>query len=108
MSSREQFEFAVVSPEGRRERSDSTVIDRPSGLDGLCVGYVWDYVFRGDEMFELVTAEVRARFDDVEFVDYEVFGNVHGNAAEEAEAFSRLEERLRAHEVDVVVAGVGA
>ena len=75
-------------------------------VDGKRIGFVWDYVFRGDEMCELVKDEIRSVSVDVEFVDYTEFGNIHG--PEEREVMSALPDRLRAARLDSVIIGTGA
>ena len=70
------------------------------------IGFVWDYVFRGDEMFAVIEQELARRFSDAVFVPYERFGNMHGH--DERKALAALPERLRAEQVDAVVVGVGA
>ncbi len=39
---------------------------------------MWDYLFRGDEIFPVLETELVERFPDVEIVGYDVFGNTHG------------------------------
>ena len=74
--------------------------------EGKRIGFVWDYVFRGDEMFRILEEELGKRFPGSSFVPYEAFGNIHGH--DEREVLAKLPERLRAEKVDAVVVGVGA
>ena len=99
-------EFDVVWPVGARPTASSAAAARLSDLNGRKVAFVWDYIFRGDEMFELIKADLRRRFPSVEFVDHAAFGNIHG--AHELEELEALPERLAEHEVDAAVVGVGA
>jgi hypothetical protein len=101
--------YEVVSPLGRRSAPPpAELAARPEALTGRRVAFVWDHVFRGDRMFTRFQQAAAAHFSGVEFVPHEVFGNIHGTAAEEHEAVELLPERLRAHGVDVAVVGVGA
>jgi hypothetical protein len=77
-------------------------------LSGKTVGYVWDYLFRGDEMFTAVSELIRSRYQDVTFLGPEVFGNIHGADAEERDSLEKLPARLREYGVDVAVVAVGA
>jgi hypothetical protein len=98
--------FAVLAPLGRPARAALTRPPRLTSLDGRRVAFVWDEIFRGDEMFAVIAQELTARWPRVEFVGHEHFGNPEqrdGTAVIEA-----LPGRLRAHRIDAVIAGVGA
>jgi hypothetical protein len=98
--------FEVVWPLGRfvgRARPAEPRLDR---LEDKTIGLVWDYVFRGDEMFDILKDELSTRHPGVQFVDYPVFGNVHGS--HERQVVAELPQRLAAHKVDAVIVGVGA
>ena len=77
-------------------------------LRGRRVAYLWDELFRGPEMFEVISDVARERHGDVGFVGWEEFGNFHASAAEERRVLEALPELLRSHRVDLVVAAVGA
>ena len=66
---------------------------------------VWDYLFRGDELFPVLEAELRERFPGVDIVGFDVFGNLHGS--DEKERIGRLPDDLRTRGVDAVVSGMG-
>lgn len=101
-------EFSVLWPLGRLRTPPSSLAPRPADLSGTRVALVWDHVFRGDDMFDIFREVVSARYPGMSFVDHEVFGNTHGSAAEEHDALEHLGERLREHEIDAAVVGVGA
>ncbi len=79
--------------------------DRLDELDDKRVAFLWDDLFRGDELFPVIEAELTERFGGVEVVGYEEFGNTHGG--DEAEVISRLPDRLRTRRIDAVVSGMG-
>ena len=81
---------------------------RPDSLTGRRIAYLWDELFRGPEMFEVITSVAREHHGDVEVVSWEEFGNFHASAAQERRVLDALPELLRAHRVDLVVAAVGA
>jgi hypothetical protein len=81
-------------------------VARPSGLAGRRIGFVWDYVFCGDVMYEEIRRELARRYGDLSFVEHERFGNIHGH--DEQAVLDRLPDVLRATEVDSVILGVGA
>jgi hypothetical protein len=94
--------YSVVRPAGRWAaepvRRTATVARR--------IGFVWDHVFRGDEMFTIVEGELRAQNPGLTFVPYQAFGDIHGRDG--AHVVASLPYRLHAEEVDSVIIGVGA
>ncbi len=90
------------SPQGVQRRRRAA---RLESLAGTRVAFLWDYVFRGDELFPVLEQELTARFDGIEIVGYEVWGNLHG--ADEKERVGRLPGDLRDQGVDAVVSGMG-
>lgn len=102
-------DFEAVWPLGRRVLGEVEAHERPSELAGRTVAYLWDELFRGPEMFEVISEVARERHGgDVGFVSWEEFGNFHASAAQERAVLEALPEKLRAHRVDLVVAAVGA
>lgn len=98
--------YRVVWPLGR---STTELVAANAGLadlNGKTIGFIWDYVFRGDEMFPVIAEALRQRYPDVRFVDYPAFGNIHGS--DERAVIEALPARLRQAQVDGVVVGVGA
>ena len=101
--------YDVVWPLGHRVLGEVAEQERPADLGGRTVAYLWDELFRGPEMFEVISEVARDRFgDDITFVSWEEFGNFHASAAEERRVLEELPSTLRAHRVDLVVAAVGA
>ena len=96
-------QYSVVRPVGRWAAEP---IPMHAASIPRRVGFVWDHVFRGDEIFTIAEEELRARAPDLAFVGYQAFGDIHGRDA--AQAVASLPSRLRAEEVDAVIVGVGA
>jgi hypothetical protein len=101
-------DFAVLAPLGARVQQDGVLAPRLSTLTGKRVAFVFDYAFRGDEMFAAFTDAARERFGDVTFLDPDKFGNFHGPAEEGRQAMERLAKSLEDEEFDAAVVGVGA
>lgn len=78
---------------------------RLESLEGKRVAFLWDYVFRGDELFPVLADALTKRFEGVETLSFEEFGNLHG--ADEKERVGRLPDDLRNRGVDAVVSGMG-
>jgi hypothetical protein len=98
--------FEIVWPSGRTAYAELPVGERPSDLSGRTVGFLWDWFFRGDQLWALVKEELARRFPGMRFVDHEVFGNTHGR--DDRAVLEALAERLRANNVDAVISGIGA
>jgi hypothetical protein len=90
------------SPRGVQQRRRAA---RLGALAGKRVAFLWDYLFRGDELFPVLADELRTRYAGIEIVDYTEFGNLHG--ADEKERVGRLPDDLRTRGVDAVVSGMG-
>ncbi|KAE9626471.1 UGSC family (seleno)protein [Parasedimentitalea maritima] len=78
---------------------------RPAKLDGLTVAFVWDYVFRGDDIFPILQEALTKAYPTMTFVSYDRFGNIFGG--DEHGVRARLPELLLASGVDVAITGVG-
>lgn len=90
------------SPSGVQPRRHA---DRLASLDHARIAFLWDYLFRGDELFPILEAELRRRHPSCEIVGYEEFGNLHGS--DEKARVGRLPDDLRTRGVDAVVSGMG-
>jgi hypothetical protein len=97
--------FEVVWPSSPRGVQSRPLAPRLDSLSGKRIAFLWDYLFRGDELFPVLEAELGRRFPGVEFVGYEVFGNLHG--PEEAQLVGEIPSVIAARGVDAVVSGVG-
>jgi hypothetical protein len=97
--------FDVVWPKSPRGVQSRPLADRLDTLNGKRVGFLWDFLFRGDEIFPVLEAELVERFPDVEIVGYDVFGNTHGG--DEKEMVAGLANGLSSRHIDAVVSGMG-
>lgn len=97
--------YDVVWPRSARGVQQRPRADRLDGLAGKRVAFLWDHVFRGDEIFPVLDAELRTRFPGVEIVGHEEFGNTHGS--DETAVIAGLPDALTRRHVDAVVSGMG-
>jgi hypothetical protein len=97
--------YEVLWPRSPRQVKRKALAPRLSTLDGKTVAQVWDYVFRGDEVFEFLEQGLKARFPGVRFVSWREFGSTHGS--DEREVVAALPQRLRERGVDAVISGMG-
>jgi hypothetical protein len=96
--------FDVVWPRSPLGMQPQRLADRLETLQGKRVGFLWDYLFRGDELFPVLARELSTRYG-VEVVGYDVFGNTHG--PNEAQVVGEIPSLLASRGIDAVVSGVG-
>ena len=60
--------YDVVWPRSRLAVDKQTPASRLDTLAGKRIGFLWDYLFRGEELFPAIADELRDRFADIEFV----------------------------------------
>lgn len=100
-----QGKYQVVWPRGRKVVDRAAPAPRLDSLRGKTVAELWDFVFRGEEIFPLIESELSARFEDVKFLSPDRFGNTH--STEEREVLAALPDRLHELGVDAVISGMG-
>ena len=60
--------YHVLSPEGPLGVTPLPAAPRLDTLTGKKIAFVWDYAFRGDEMFPVIEDGLRETFGAVDFV----------------------------------------
>lgn len=98
-------QLAVLWPGGINIVPRIEPAPRLANLNGKTIAFVWDYMFRGDEIFPMLESLLAENHMDLSFVGYETFGSTFGG--DEHEAIRQLPELLRKHNVDAVVSGIG-
>ena len=79
---------------------------RPQSLSARRVGFLWNHMFRGEEIFPLLATRLEAEFEGVEFVDFEEFGSTFGG--DEHAVVEALPSRLGDLGIDAIISGIGA
>lgn len=97
--------YRAYWPRGERAGAIRQPAPRLSTLNGKKVAFLWDDLFRGDEIFALLQEGINAKYPDVEFIMHDTFGSTHGS--DEARILAELPEKLPALGVDAVVSGMG-
>ncbi len=98
-------DYAVVWPRGEKAAALQPLAPRLDGLEGKRIAFLWDYLFRGDEIFPMLADGLAGRYPGVDFIGYEVFGSTHGD--EEREIVAALPARLKELGADAIVSGMG-
>ena len=96
--------YEVLWPRAPRQMQQKALAPRLSSLEGKTVAQLWDYLFKGDQVFELLEEGLRKRFPGIRFVSWREFGSTHGD--EEKEALAALPKRFKEMGVDAVVSGM--
>jgi hypothetical protein len=97
--------YEVVWPRGQKTIRTTSLSKRLGTLEGKIVGQLWDYVFRGDEIFRIIRDELSAKFPGIRFISYDNFGNTHDK--DEAKVLAELPAKLKEYGCDAVISAVG-
>jgi hypothetical protein len=84
---------------------DKILLAPRSDLTGKRIGFLWDNVFRGDEIFPILEKSISKRDNKVEFVGYEQFGSIFGN--NESNTLTNLPKYIKKLEIDAIISGIG-
>ena len=103
--SSEKGVFEVVWPGGKKAGKAIQLARRLDNLEGKTVACLWDWAFRGDEIFPVIEQELTKRYAGIKFVGYEAFGSTH--SADERVVLASLSEKLKQHDCQAVISGVG-
>ena len=99
-------QYRVVSPAGVKVATDRDVSPSLPDLNGKIIGELWNWGFRGNETFPIIEDELRKIYPDIQFVDYQTFGNFH-DPNYEKEKMAALPGQLKEYKVDAVIVGNG-
>lgn len=97
--------YRVVWPRSARTVTAKPLAPRLTSLEGKTIGFVWDFLFRGDEIWPLLKEELSARYKGLRFVDHDTFGSTHGE--DEHQVLSSMPAAIARLKVDAIVSGMG-
>ena len=98
--------YDVVWPLAPSVAPPGSLAPRSADLRDKTVGELWDYLFKGEEIFPLIRQQLAERYPGIRFVEFERFGSTHGR--DEKELATTLPTQLREHGCDAVISAVGA
>ena len=96
--------YAAYWPRSPRQQRTRALAPRLASLEGKTVAQLWDYLFKGDEVFALLEEGLKKRYPGIKFVSWRDFGSTHGG--EEKEALAALPKRFKELGVDAVISGM--
>jgi hypothetical protein len=105
MSASNSGTYAVVWPRSAKSVEVKPLSPRLTDLSGKTIAFLWDYLFRGDEIWPILSEELSARHPGMRFIGWEEFGSTHGD--QEHKVLAELPAKLKALKVDAVVSGMG-
>ena len=97
-------QYAVYWPRTPRQTGIKPLAKRLDTLNGKVIAQVWDFLFRGDEVFALLEEAIKKQYPEVQFVSWREFGSSHGG--DEKEALAEFAKKFKALKVDAVISGM--
>lgn len=97
--------YEVLWPRSPRQQKVRALANRPDTLNGKTIAQVWDYLFKGDQIFALLEEGLKNRYPDVKFISWKEFGSSAGK--DEREVVAALPKRFKELGVDAVISGMG-
>jgi hypothetical protein len=105
MTRRNSGDYAVVWPRSAKAVEIKPLAKRLDSIEGKTIAFLWDDLFRGDEIWPILKQELGKRFTGVNFVDHDAFGSTHGD--EEHRVLSELPGKIKSMSIDAIVSGMG-
>jgi len=96
--------YEVLWPRAPRQMQQRPLAPRLDSLAGKTIAQLWDQLFKGDLVFDLLEKGMRERFPGVRFVSWREFGSTHGG--DEKAALAALPQRFEELGVDAVISGM--
>ena len=97
--------YEALWPRSPRQTKIKSLAKRLDTLEGKTVAQLWDFVFRGDEVFAALEEGLKDRFPNIRWISYKEFGSTHGS--DEREVVASLAEKFKELEVDAMISGMG-
>jgi hypothetical protein len=96
--------FEAYWPRSPRQTGIKPLAGRLETLNGRTIAQVWDYLFKGDKVFEHLEEAIKAQFPAVKFVSWREFGSSHGG--DEKENLAEFARKFKELKVDAVISGM--
>lgn len=101
-----EIEYQAVWPSARTRRRGAVTNQLPDDLRDVVIGFVWNYAFRGPEIFSVIREQLEKSDPGMGFVDYPAFGDIHG--LNEDRVVADLPDRFLEYRANAGIVGVGA
>ncbi len=97
--------YDVVWPRTALQIATKALAPRLDSLDGKTIAELWDYAYRGNDVYEWMEVALKARFPGVRFINWREFGCTHGK--DEHAVLAALPQRLKDFGVDAAISAMG-
>ena len=97
--------YEALWPRSPRRVQPVPLAKRLDTLEGKTIAQLWDYVFRGDEVFAALEEGLKERYPNIRWVSWKDFGSTHGS--EEREVLASIPKKIKELGIDAVVSGMG-
>ncbi|MBL23167.1 MAG: hypothetical protein CMM48_04640 [Rhodospirillaceae bacterium] len=97
-------QYRVVWPRSPRTQTPQVLAPRLDTLEGKRIAQLWDLIFRGDEIFDILEERLAKQYPGVSFVSWREFGCTHGE--DERDVLAALPERFKELGVDAAISGM--
>ena len=97
--------YEAYWPRSPRQTRIKPLAKRLDTLNGKTIAQLWDFLFLGDEVFELLEEGLKARYPEVRFISWREFGSTL--SAESRQTVAGLPRRFKEMGVDAVISGMG-
>ena len=105
MARRNGGDYAVVWPRSAKAVEIKPLARRLDTLEGKTIAFLWDDLFRGDEIWPILKQELSNRHAGLSFIDHDAFGSTHGD--DEHRVLAELPGKLASMRIDAVISGMG-
>ena len=105
MTSANDGHYEALWPRSPREVKAKPLAKRLDTLEGKTIAQLWEYVFRGDEVFAALEEGLKERYPNIRWVSWKDFGSTHGS--EEREVLASIPKKIKELGIDAVVSGMG-
>lgn len=96
--------YEALWPRGPRQQRTRPLAKRLDTLDGKVIAQLWDELYKGDVIFEILEEGLKKRYPNIKFVSWREFGTTHGGS--EKEALAKLPQKFKELGVDAVISGM--
>ena len=72
------YAYKVVWPRGKKRTEVVNLAKRLSGLENKTICTLWDWLFRGDKILDLLNEDLTKQYPGLKFIDHSKFGSLHG------------------------------
>jgi hypothetical protein len=97
--------YQVVWPQSERQQKQQPLAKRLDDLNGKTIAQLWDFRYRGNEVYRMLEEDLRERFPDIRFVSWQEFGSTYGS--DERDVAASLPRRFKELGVDAAISSMG-